>query len=325
MEGKKDMLTWEQNTLLSELTIGLEAARKLHAQLGGSSSSSSSLTSFSSPATETSKILLKQILSSYEKSLAIVNWSSSPPVQLILKEDAVAPVTHSGVIPESPASINGSPRSEEFIDGGGSKDTHRQDHFFNSKKRKMLPKWTEKVRINPERGLEGPHQDDVYSWRKYGQKDILGAKFPRSYYRCTHRSTQNCWATKQVQRSNSDPTVFEVTYRGAHTCRQGSAAPPPPASPEKQDTRTKQPIAQTPNELLESLKTSLTVRTEGLDDGEDVFSFPNTPPFYDYGTTNDYFGGLMESSPIFDAVDWFNPTVDINPEFPTFLPDSIYY
>lgn len=43
----------------------------------------------------------------------------------------------------------------------------------------MLPKWTEKVRINPERGLEGPHQDDVYSWRKYGQKDILGAKFPR--------------------------------------------------------------------------------------------------------------------------------------------------
>lgn len=135
MEGKKDMLTWEQNTLLSELTIGLEAARKLHAQLGGSSSSSSSLTSFSSPATETSKILLKQILSSYEKSLAIVNWSSSPPVQLILKEDAVAPVTHSGVIPESPASINGSPRSEEFIDGGGSNNTHRQDHFFNSKKR----------------------------------------------------------------------------------------------------------------------------------------------------------------------------------------------
>ena len=42
----------------------------------------------------------------------------------------------------------------------------------------MLPKWTEKVRISPERGLEGP-QDDVYSWRKYGQKDILGAKFPR--------------------------------------------------------------------------------------------------------------------------------------------------
>ena len=149
----------------------------------------------------------------------------------------------------------------------------------------------------------------------------------RSYYRCTHRSTQNCWATKQVQRSDSDSTVFEVTYRGTHTCsRATAAAPHPPASPEKQDTITKPPIAQKPNDLLESLKTSLTVRTEGLDEGEDVFSlFPNTPPFYDYGTPNDYFGGLMESSPIFDVVDWFNPTVEINPEFPTFLPDSIYY
>jgi len=27
-------------------------------------------------------------------------------------------------------------------------------------------------------GLEGP-LDDGYSWRKYGQKDILGANFPR--------------------------------------------------------------------------------------------------------------------------------------------------
>ncbi|KAF2530973.1 hypothetical protein F2Q70_00032992 [Brassica cretica] len=198
MEGKKDMLNWEQKTLVSELISGLEAAKKLHARLG----EPSSLPPSSSPlAAEMNEILMKQILSSYEKSLAIVNWSSAPPVQLILKAGSVAPVT---LIPESPVSINGSPRSEDFLDGGGSSNTHRQDHIFNSKR-------------------------------------------------------------------------------------------------------------------------SLTVRTEGLDDGEDVFSFPNTPPFYDYGTPNDYFGGLMESSPIFDVVDWFNPTVEINPEFPTFLPDSIYY
>ncbi|KAH0935461.1 hypothetical protein HID58_012578 [Brassica napus] len=286
MEGKKDMLSWEQKTLVNELIFGLEAAKKLQARLGEPSSSPPSS---SSRAAEMNEILLKQIISSYEKSLVMLNWSSLPPVQLILKAGSVAPVTHSGVIPESPASINGSPRSEDFLDGGGSSNTHRQEHVFNSKKRKMLPKWTEKVRISPERGLEGSQQDDV-------------------------------------QRSDNDPTVFEVTYRGTHTCsRATAAAPPPPASPEKQDTRTKPQIAQTPNELLESLKTSLTVRTEGLDDGEDVFSFPNTPPFYDYGNTNDYFGGLMESSPIFDVVDWFNPTVEINPEFPTFLPDSIYY
>lgn len=143
----------------------------------------------------------------------------------------------------------------------------------------------------------------------------------RSYYRCTHRSTQNCWATKQVQRSDSDPTVFEVTYRGTHTCSMAITPPPPPppASPEKQDTVTKPTVAQkNPKDLLETLKTNLSVRTEGLGDGDDIFSFPNTPPFYDYGTLNGDFGDV-------DVVDWFNPTVEIDTTFPTFFHESIYY
>ncbi|KAF8047397.1 hypothetical protein N665_3061s0003 [Sinapis alba] len=318
MEGNKAMLVWEQKTLQSELSLGMEAAKKLQTRLSEASLPSPS--SSSCRTAETNEILMNQIVSSYEKVLVMLNWSSSPPVQHFPATVAVAPVVNSGGFPESPASINGSPRSEE--DGGGSSESHRQDHIFNSRKRKMLPKWTEKVRISPERGLEGP-QDDVFSWRKYGQKDILGAKFPRSYYRCTHRSTQNCWATKQVQRSDSDPTVFELTYRGTHTCQQGTAPPPhpPPASPEKRNTRPKPTTtAQNTNELLESLKTSLTVRTEGLDDADNVFSFPNTPPFYDYGTINDEF-----SSPIFDVVDWLNPTAQIDTTFPTFLQESIYY
>jgi hypothetical protein len=44
--------------------------------------------------------------------------------------------------------------------------------------RKAVPRWTEQVRVSPGVGLEGP-LDDGYSWRKYGQKDILGAKYPR--------------------------------------------------------------------------------------------------------------------------------------------------
>ena len=32
------------------------------------------------------------------------------------------------------------------------------------------------------------------------------------------RHAQGCLATRQVQRSDEDPTVFEVTYRGRHTC-----------------------------------------------------------------------------------------------------------
>ena len=28
--------------------------------------------------------------------------------------------------------------------------------------------------------------DDPYNWRKYGQKQVKGSDFPRSYFKCTH-------------------------------------------------------------------------------------------------------------------------------------------
>ncbi|XP_058075372.1 probable WRKY transcription factor 70 isoform X2 [Magnolia sinica] len=61
--------------------------------------------------------------------------------------------------------------------------------------------------------------EDGHVWRKYGQKDIMGAKFPRSYFRCTHRYDQGCRATKQVQRSEDDSSLFVITYVGHHTCK----------------------------------------------------------------------------------------------------------
>ncbi|KAG8363269.1 hypothetical protein BUALT_Bualt19G0004600 [Buddleja alternifolia] len=77
-------------------------------------------------------------------------------------------------------------------------------------------RWSEQVLL-----CSGTGQiDDVYNWRKYGQKDILGANHPRSYYRCTHRNTQGCLATKQVKRTDEDPSIFEVVYRGNHSCVQ---------------------------------------------------------------------------------------------------------
>ncbi|XP_066368795.1 probable WRKY transcription factor 17 [Miscanthus floridulus] len=60
--------------------------------------------------------------------------------------------------------------------------------------------------------------DDGYTWRKYGQKDILGSRFPRSYYRCTHKNYYGCEAKKKVQRLDDDPFTYEVTYCGNHTC-----------------------------------------------------------------------------------------------------------
>ncbi|KAB2020267.1 hypothetical protein ERO13_D07G054400v2 [Gossypium hirsutum] len=56
--------------------------------------------------------------------------------------------------------------------------------------------------------------DDGYRWRKYGQKTVKNSKFPRSYYRCTHKE---CNVKKQVQRSSKDDEIVVTTYEGIHT------------------------------------------------------------------------------------------------------------
>ncbi|XP_071723244.1 WRKY transcription factor 55-like [Rutidosis leptorrhynchoides] len=83
----------------------------------------------------------------------------------------------------------------------------------------------------PQHGNTDLPPEDGFTWRKYGQKEILGCKFPRGYYRCTHQKLYHCPAKKQVQRLDNDPYMFEVTYRGIHTCHMSSTAPsvaPPP-------------------------------------------------------------------------------------------------
>ncbi|KAG6523423.1 transcription factor WRKY19-like isoform X1 [Zingiber officinale] len=85
--------------------------------------------------------------------------------------------------------------------------------------RKSLYSWRCQVRVSSvARGVEGPGEDDGFTWRKYGQKEILGAKYPRAYFRCTHRTSHGCPAKKQVQRSDDDPSVYDVTYHANHTC-----------------------------------------------------------------------------------------------------------
>ncbi|XP_031386848.1 uncharacterized protein LOC116200170 isoform X3 [Punica granatum] len=80
--------------------------------------------------------------------------------------------------------------------------------------------------------------EDAYAWRKYGQKAILGQKYPRSYFRCQNRKISKCRATKQVERLDSDPTTYRVTYYGHHTCDMSAAVSspsqpsPPPSGPE---------------------------------------------------------------------------------------------
>ncbi|KAF5745448.1 hypothetical protein HS088_TW07G01032 [Tripterygium wilfordii] len=54
--------------------------------------------------------------------------------------------------------------------------------------------------------------DDGYNWRKYGQKQVKGSEFPRSYYKCTY---SNCPVKKKVERS-LDGQVTEIIYKGQH-------------------------------------------------------------------------------------------------------------
>ena len=85
-------------------------------------------------------------------------------------------------------------------------------------------------------------------------------------------------ATKQVQRSDEDPSVFEVTYRGRHTCIQASYVSPTsevvaPAAekeePAEKKARYEPPPAE--SEKIGSSVMGLKVKTEDLDGREMIF------------------------------------------------------
>lgn len=66
---------------------------------------------------------------------------------------------------------------------------------------------TRTLSIIPEKASE-----DGYNWRKYGQKNVKGNEFIRSYYRCTH---PNCQVKKQLERSH-DGQITDIIYFGKH-------------------------------------------------------------------------------------------------------------
>lgn len=58
--------------------------------------------------------------------------------------------------------------------------------------------------------------EDGYNWRKYGQKQVKGSEYPRSYYKCTQ---PKCQVKKKVERSH-DGQITEIIYKGAHNHAQ---------------------------------------------------------------------------------------------------------
>ncbi|XP_039038340.1 probable WRKY transcription factor 2 [Hibiscus syriacus] len=61
-------------------------------------------------------------------------------------------------------------------------------------------------------GIGGVPSEDGYNWRKYGQKQVKGSEYPRSYYKCTHPT---CQVKKKVERSH-EGHITEIIYKGAH-------------------------------------------------------------------------------------------------------------
>ncbi|KAH1222195.1 putative WRKY transcription factor 41 [Glycine max] len=119
-------------------SLGLEIARKLKEDLSSASF------------VDTRDSLLQRILSCYGNALLLLRWNESMSTQ--------QPTRTSSPLRE------------------GAQDHQQLKH--NSKKRKMMPKWTKHIRVKIENDVEGPLEDG-YNWRKYGQKDILSAKYPR--------------------------------------------------------------------------------------------------------------------------------------------------
>ncbi|KAI3832029.1 hypothetical protein MKX03_006403 [Papaver bracteatum] len=161
------------------------------------------------PSSFSGNALVAKILSIFENSLSALN-------QIKMENETTTPNSSMG---HSGGSLFSNCGSEFFQDG--------------SRKRRGIVRWTQQVRGCEQAGLEGP-LDDGYGWRKYGQKEILGAKYPRAYYKCSYRTTQNCLAMKQVQRSDLNSSMFNVTYIGNHSCTEISELLSEQYTPNKQ-------------------------------------------------------------------------------------------
>ncbi|KAM2599435.1 hypothetical protein TB2_037857 [Malus domestica] len=95
--------------------------------------------------------------------------------------------------------------------------------------------------------------DDGFNWRKYGQKQVKGGKYPRSYYKCTYH---NCPTKKKVERSLNGE-ITEIIYKGSHnhpkpqSPRQSTSRPIPGSSYGLSD----QLAPKISNPIVESAKT----------------------------------------------------------------------
>ncbi|XP_027926250.1 WRKY DNA-binding transcription factor 70-like [Vigna unguiculata] len=167
---------------IEELLRGRDSATQLRSVINGNGEDLSS-----------AKKLVKEVLMSFTNSLLLLNTSNTTSE------------FHDDV---SNVQLWDSPKLEDSQESNCKNSTVKARRGCYKRRR------TEQTR---EKESKAPI-DDGHQWRKYGQKEILNAKFPRNYYRCTHRD-QGCQATKQVQRVQEDPILYKTIYYGEHSCK----------------------------------------------------------------------------------------------------------
>ncbi|CAL9113169.1 unnamed protein product [Musa textilis] len=102
---------------------------------------------------------------------------------------------------------------------------------------------------------------DGYNWRKYGQKQVKGSEYPRSYYKCTDPT---CPVKKKVERS-FDGQIAEIVYKGEHNHPQ----PQPPmrlsSGPQEQAFVAEEYGSETLNSLWSNCVLEMSVSTGSMD------------------------------------------------------------
>lgn len=150
----------------------------------------------------------------------------------------------------------------------------------------------------------------------------------RAYYRCTHRHARGCLATKQVQKSDEDPSMLGITYRGRHTCNQTTHLPTALVSPgpgkegkkqkkEKYQQQQQQPkpkqehgIQKQAEETVLNFGTCL--KTEESEFGSKVeripsFSFPSTLMESSENVENNLFPKALRENNFMAMDDTYSP------------------
>ncbi|XP_037476884.1 WRKY transcription factor 55-like [Triticum dicoccoides] len=136
-------------------------------------------------------------------------------------------------------------------------------------------------------------ENDGFHWRKYGEKKILNAVFPRSYYRCGYSDEHRCPAKKLVQQqNNNDPPVFMVTLINDHTCSSLFPANDQPPSSSNSATANSQVLDFTKASLSSAVGLSRLKKEE--DAGMSV-----TVPSYTYEELASY-----SSLPLLSPKEW---------------------